>query len=236
MADYAYQAKKGKELRTARARITGVNASYKDLCNVCANVRGKDTEHALEFLNEAAEMKRAIHFARHNTGKGHRRELGGRKGGWPVKSVKIVLGVLQNAVANANKLGLSGTKLAHIIANKQDTYPRMSPKGRRIVHNYETAFVEIVLEEVQEKSGTIKEGGAKIGKKGGEEKKAAKAGANKKPEAAKPAGIKAAPAPKAADAQKTEEQAKRQEMSSTDKHRPIENRKLDAVHKEEQRI
>src|SRR3989344_3571138 len=104
MVGYAYQPKKAKysakkgeskpsvvQPKIAKARITNVNASYKDLAEVCRSVRGKDSEHSLEFLNEAAEMKRAIYFARHNTGKGHRRGLGGRKGGFPVKSVKIVL-------------------------------------------------------------------------------------------------------------------------------------------------
>jgi len=169
--EYAYQEKKEAMARsqqalftassaapkTARARITGVNASYKDLCAVCGNVRGKDIDEAIEFLGLAAVKKKAILFARHNKSKGHRRELGGRQGGWPVKSIKIVLGVLENALANANKLGLSNAKVAHIIANKQHTLPRMSPKGKRIVHNYETAFVEVVLEEVQERAEGKKE-------------------------------------------------------------------------------
>ena len=123
MADYAYEPKKkpfskkaqAKLLhvapaRTARARITGVNASYKDLAEVCRSVRGKDTEYALEFLNDAAVKKKAIYFARHATGKGHRKELGGRIGGFPIKSVKIVLEVVKNAVANATRLGLGSTK------------------------------------------------------------------------------------------------------------------------------
>ena len=161
--EYAYNKKPMG--RIARARISGVNASYKDLCEVCTNVRGKDTEYALNFLVDAAEMKKAILFLRHNHGKGHRRELGGKKGGFPIKSVKIVLGVVESAFANANKLGLGQTKIAHIMANKQHTYPRMSPKGRRIVHNYETAFVEVVLEEVQEKIGTAKKDSKKAMKK-----------------------------------------------------------------------
>ena len=142
--------------RIARARITGVNASYKDLCEVCRNVRGKDTAYAIDFLGEAAKKKKAIYFARNNKGKGHRRELGGKKGGFPIKSVGIVLGVVISAQANATRLGLGDTKIAHIQANKQHSYPRMSPKGRRIRHAYETAFVEVVVEEKQEKIATEK--------------------------------------------------------------------------------
>jgi len=150
--EYAYQPKKGTKPRIARARLTGINASYKDLCEVCRNVRGKDTEWALTFLEEASVGDKAIYFVRHCKGKGHRRELGGKKGGWPVKSVKFVLSVLQSAAANATKLGLGNTKVSHIIANKQEMFPRMSPKGRRIRQDFETAFIEIVLEEVQQKA------------------------------------------------------------------------------------
>ncbi len=200
MADYAYQQRKGNNARTARARLTGVNASYKDLCNVCSNVRGWNADDALEFLELAAVKEKAILFTRHNHGKGHRRELGGKKGGWPVKSVKFVLEVLKNASANAAKLGLGQTRIAHIIANKQDTFPRMSPKGRRIRHNYETAFIEIVLEEPQETEDS--------GKKGKEKKTEGKKpiAASPKPVEAKKADVpkvemKKAEAPKAAPAQ-----------------------------------
>ncbi|MFA4983639.1 MAG: 50S ribosomal protein L22 [Candidatus Micrarchaeia archaeon] len=137
--------------RTARARISRVNCSWKDLSEVCRNVRGKDTDFALEFLGNAAEGKQAILFLRHCKKKGHRRELGGKKGGFPVKSCRAVLGVVESAEANATKLGLGATKIAHIAANKHATYPRMSPKGRRIRHDYEVAFIEVVLEEKQEK-------------------------------------------------------------------------------------
>ncbi|MCX8175084.1 MAG: 50S ribosomal protein L22 [Candidatus Micrarchaeota archaeon] len=152
MAGYGYQQKGGSTARTARARLAGLNASYKDLSNVCANVRGWATEDALDFLAKAAEGKRAVLFRTHCKHKGHRRELGGRKGGWPVKSAKFVLEAVRNALANATRLGLGQTRIAHILANKQNTYPRLSPKGRRIRHDYETAFVEVVLEETQQKA------------------------------------------------------------------------------------
>jgi len=146
-------------------------------------VRNKDTEYAIDFLEQAAVGEKAIYFARHNSGKGHRRELGGRTGGWPVKSVKFVLGVVKSAHANAVKLGLGPTKIVHIIANKENTLPRMSPKGRRIVHNYETAFVELVLEESQD----IVDNKSDVKKKG---------------------EVKKADAPKQSEAQKAPEQKK----------------------------
>jgi ribosomal protein uL22 len=164
---YAYQPKRsldGAEKRTARARLRGVNASYKDLSEVCRAVRYKPTEEAIEFLKRASEGKQAIPMPRFGKRRGHVRQLGGKKGGWPIKSAKIVLGVIESALANASKQGLGETKIAHIAANKEQIYPRLSPKGRRIMHNLETAFVEVVLEEWQKESKKVKKEAKKEGK------------------------------------------------------------------------
>ncbi|MFA6489343.1 MAG: 50S ribosomal protein L22 [Candidatus Micrarchaeia archaeon] len=185
---YAFQKESTK--RTARARLTGINASFKDLGEVCRAVRYKPTDEAIEFLERASVMEQAIPMRRHGKGRGHVRQLGGQQGGWPVKSVKIVLGVVKSAFANANKLGVGSTKIVHIIANKEHTFPRMSPKGRRIVHNFETAFVEVVLQEWQPKEAE---------KKG---EKAEKKSAAKQSQA-KSTGVKAAEQP----AKKTEAKA-----------------------------
>ncbi len=208
--------------RTARARVSRVNCSWKDLGEVCRNVRGKDTEHALGFLGAAAEGKQAIHFRRHAKSKGHRRELGGKQGGFPVKSVRAVLNVLQSANANANKLGLGATRIAHLVSNKHATYPRMSPKGRRIRHDYEVAFIEIVLEELQQKAEKKEEvkkpevkkadvpKKAEAPKKEEVKKEEKKVEEEKKPEAKKEEAPK--PAEKKVDAPKKVEEAKKPEV------------------------
>lgn len=168
MANYAYQSAPNERL--ARARVDGVNASYKDLCNVCENVRGRRDDAALQFLTEAAEGERAVRYFEHNKHRGHVRELGGKKGGWPVKSCKIVRDVLENAMANASKLGLGPCKIIHIQANKGVVYGRMASKGgKRGRSNLETAFVEIVLRELKTADGKERE--HKIETKKVEEKK-----------------------------------------------------------------
>ncbi len=174
MANYAYQSAPNERL--ARARVDGVNASYKDLCNVCENVRGRRDDAALQFLTEAAEGERAVRYFNHNKHRGHVRELGGKKGGWPVKSCKIVRDVLENAMANAEKLGLGPCKIIHIQANKGLVYGRMASKGgKRGRSNLETAFVEIVLRELKTADGKdreVKKVETKPAEKKAEEKKA----------------------------------------------------------------
>ena len=133
----------------ACARVEDVNASFKDLCAVCDSVRGKNINDAVEYLELASEGKVAVYYRRHNTKLGHRRELGGKKGRWPMKECKIVLNLVYSAAANADQKGLSENDLiiTHIAANKLRSYARMAPRGRWRRAFYETAFAEVVVEE-----------------------------------------------------------------------------------------
>jgi large subunit ribosomal protein L17e len=145
---YSYKPAITEEPRTAKARIEDVNVSWKDVANVCSNVRGRNAESALEFLAEAKEGKRPVRYFNYNKRRGHIGALGGKKGGYPKKSARIVYDVLRNAIANAEARGLGECKIVHIQANKQNVYGRMSPKGRRVRQDLETAFIEIVLREI----------------------------------------------------------------------------------------
>lgn len=130
----------------ACARLEGVNASYKDLAQVCGSIRKKKAGWAITFLEEAAEMKKAVPYKGHNKRLGHRRELGGRKGRYPQKAVKIVLKVLRSAIANGKVLGLGEDyTIIAASANKKNIYPRVAAKGRWARSFLETSRVEIVL-------------------------------------------------------------------------------------------
>lgn len=145
---YSYIMEKGKEGDFARARVEGVDASFKDLVEVCGSIRRRPVDQAIRFLEEAADGKRPILFRSSNRHLGHRRELGGKKGRYPKKSARIVLGALKSALANAQHKGLSEELVVmHACANKVSTYMRYSSKGRRNPSALETARVEIILKE-----------------------------------------------------------------------------------------
>ncbi len=133
--------------KTARARVEDVDVSYKKLAAVCYNVKGMPVDTAMAFLEDVIKKKKAVYFPRWNKKMGHRRELGGKKGRYPIKAAKVVLNLLKNAKANAEAKGLLSPVIWHIAANKQHIYPRISPKGRPMMSNYETAFVEVILKE-----------------------------------------------------------------------------------------
>ncbi|HQT44498.1 MAG TPA: 50S ribosomal protein L22 [Candidatus Micrarchaeota archaeon] len=135
------------EKKYAKAKGEDINISYKHAVAVCSNIRYKATEDAIALLEIASRGEMPILYTANNKKMGHREELGGRKGKYPVKAASLILGVLKNAHANAQRLGLGQTKVKHASANKQTTYPRVAAKGRWTRQNYETAIVEIVLEE-----------------------------------------------------------------------------------------
>jgi ribosomal protein uL22 len=136
----------------ASARLEGVDASYKDLAEVCGRIRRKTSKWAIEFLEKAAKGEIPVLYKRHNKKLGCRHELSGRKGRYPKKAAKIVLKVLRSAIANAHQQGLGEDLIIiHASANKKATYPRLSPKGRRIRSDYELSRIELVLKKAENK-------------------------------------------------------------------------------------
>lgn len=142
----------------ARAQRYDVEASFKDLGQVCANIQGMTAGKADELLAKVERGTFPIWFKKHNKKMGHRGEIGGKKGRYPRKCAKIARGVLENAVANAEGRGLLGELVvASACANKQATYPRSAPRGRWRKANYSTTRIEIVLREVAEAKPEIRE-------------------------------------------------------------------------------
>jgi large subunit ribosomal protein L22 len=130
----------------ASARLEGVNASYKDLAQVCGRIRNKKTGWALTFLQKAAKGDIPVLYKGHNKRLGHRRELGGRKGRYPKKAARIVLKVLESALANGKSKGLGDYyTILTATANKKHVYPRIAPKGRWSRSFLETARVEVII-------------------------------------------------------------------------------------------
>lgn len=130
----------------ARARVEGVNASYRDLSQVCGRIRNKKSDWALEFLEKASEGMIPVYYHSHNRNLGHRRELGGRKGRYPEKAAGIVLKALKSAIANGKTQGLGDVyEIIAASANLKQVFPRMAPKGRQARSFLETSRIEIVL-------------------------------------------------------------------------------------------
>lgn len=145
---YSYTIPEDKKDMYAMARAEDVEASYRDLSEVCGRIRNKDCARAVAFLEKAATGEIPVLFKRHNKKLGHRRELGGAKGRYPMKAAKAVLKALNSAIANSRVKGMSEElTIVHACANKRHDYPRMSAKGRRSMQHYATSRIEIVVKE-----------------------------------------------------------------------------------------
>jgi len=150
------------EGRTARAQAHDLEASYKDLSQVCRAIRGKPVEEARRVLGECVSLKKAIPYRKFSKGCGHRSELMGGKGRYPRKEAKIVLGLVSDAVANARYRGLDEKKLfvAHAASFKQNAFRRYRRfwaggstlgYGKQAVWaDYVTCRAEVVVAEREE--------------------------------------------------------------------------------------
>lgn len=162
---YSLELSKEERKKCALAQFHDVNASYKDLTQVCRAIKGKSVANARKILDDAVARKRAIPYKKFCKQTAHRSELGGRKGRYPVKECLLVKDLLDNAVANALQKGLSEEKLfvKHACAFKQNVFPRYRKYwaggsvlgyGKQAVwSNYVTARTEIVLCEQEASAG-----------------------------------------------------------------------------------
>ena len=146
MKAYSFDFSKFDERSIAKARLEGANISFKDASAVCDNIRGKSIKEALLLLERVIKRETPILYRTHNKKMGHRKELGGKKGRWPIKESKTIRKLLLSLLSNALNKGLNEDSLIiiHASANKKRTFPKLQPSGRRIRHDYELARVEVV--------------------------------------------------------------------------------------------
>jgi large subunit ribosomal protein L22 len=113
------------------ANAKDLNASFKDLGAVCAQIRYMPVPLALDLLGKVGSYEMPIEYRKHNKHMGSRHELGGKKGRWPGKCARIVLKALNNAAANAKNKGLDPDQMyvVHAAANKTFIAMRYPPKG-----------------------------------------------------------------------------------------------------------
>lgn len=124
MALYKYSLKTAA--KAGKAQAHDLDASYKDLTQICRAIKGLSVSKAYAKLDAAIKGEHAILYTKFNKGSGHRSELGGKKGRYPKKECKMVYATLKNAAANAVHQGLDETSLTitHAAAYKQNTFRR----------------------------------------------------------------------------------------------------------------
>ncbi|MFB0502068.1 MAG: 50S ribosomal protein L22 [Candidatus Bathyarchaeia archaeon] len=141
--------------KTAKASGRELRVSPKSTREVCNTIKGMKLDQARNFLRQVILKKKPVPFRRHKKKVGHRRGLQKAYAGrYPAKAAQKVLGVLENAEANAEYKGLDIERLRIIHAS---AYPGMKIKRYiprafgRATPRFETlCHVELVLEQMEE--------------------------------------------------------------------------------------
>jgi ribosomal protein uL22 len=126
----------------AKARTEFMPISFKESVEICRAIRGLSTKKAENYLNDVIAHKRPIKYIRYHTDTPHRKGKGFGPGRFPAKSSKFILGVLKNAVANAQYLNLDKENL-YVKISKADRSMSKEKQGR-----YST--IEIIVAESKE--------------------------------------------------------------------------------------
>ncbi|MCS7122464.1 MAG: 50S ribosomal protein L22 [Candidatus Micrarchaeota archaeon] len=134
-------------MKTASARIEGVDASYKDLVEISNLLRYRDVKEAKDILERVIKGEMYVPYRRYNKKMGHRER--GIKGRFPKKEARILLKLLNSCVSNAKQRGMdeNNLKIIHISANKKAMYYRIQPKGKPFRQRLVLARAEIILGE-----------------------------------------------------------------------------------------
>lgn len=138
----------GKDLRT----------HFKNMFHVGRAIKGMLLNKAIAYLHEVLEHKKCIPFSRydHSVGRtGQALMFGLTKGRWPEKSVKICLGLLQNAKSNAEvrKLDIEKLAIKNVCVNRAMKGRRRTYRAHGSINAYlsSNCHIEIQCQEIKEK-------------------------------------------------------------------------------------
>lgn len=102
----------------ATAKALDLSVSTKHCIEICRSLRYKKTSFAKKFLEDVADLKKAVPFRRFNKDLGHK--AGMSSGRFPRNAAKEILKLINSVEANAQVKGLnsSNLKITKILANK----------------------------------------------------------------------------------------------------------------------
>ncbi|EGR27429.1 hypothetical protein IMG5_196110 [Ichthyophthirius multifiliis] len=91
--------------KAVKASAKDLRIHFKNTYEVVNAIKGMNLNFAQRYLKDVLERKRCVPFVRFTGCIGRTaqaKEFGRTQGRWPVKSVKVILGLLDNLVANAS--------------------------------------------------------------------------------------------------------------------------------------
>ena len=111
----------------AKSSARDLRVHYKNTYETAKAVKGLTIAKAKQYLKDVLRHRRCIPYTKHYGGigrTGQAAEFGKTLGRWPEKSVKVVLGLVNNLESNANAKNLKSLTIDHVQVDR-------AAKGRR---------------------------------------------------------------------------------------------------------
>ena len=139
---------------TAKAMLREEHISLKHSKAIAREIKGMTASEAIEYLEAVQAGEQSVPFRQHNSGVGHRSDVDGWDAGrYPEKAAGAFIGLLENAIGNAEHGGFDGEtmEIMHVAPHKVGESQGRKPRamGRASPWNTPEVDVELILEEVE---------------------------------------------------------------------------------------
>eukprot|EP00441_Pelagodinium_beii_P041551 CAMPEP_0197647760 /NCGR_PEP_ID=MMETSP1338-20131121/26396_1 /TAXON_ID=43686 ORGANISM="Pelagodinium beii, Strain RCC1491" /NCGR_SAMPLE_ID=MMETSP1338 /ASSEMBLY_ACC=CAM_ASM_000754 /LENGTH=185 /DNA_ID=CAMNT_0043221623 /DNA_START=68 /DNA_END=625 /DNA_ORIENTATION=+ len=152
-----YSREAANPTKACKAQGVDLRVHYKNTYETAQAIKGMTLKTAQAYMQDVCEKKRCIPFRKYKGTIGRTpqaKEFKMSQGRWPVKSAKIVLGLLRNAEANAEFKNLDTENLYvyHVQVNAAQQGRRRTYRAHGRIGPYMNcpAHVELILQEKEE--------------------------------------------------------------------------------------
>jgi len=137
---------------SCKSKGSNLRIHYKHARECAMAIRGMGLKRAQQYLKDVLARKDIIPFRKHTGNQGRHAQAKRHKvtqGGWPQKTVRHVLDLLQNAESNAEIQGLDAERLAifHVQANRAPKLRRRTYRAHGRINPFMSspAHIELIL-------------------------------------------------------------------------------------------
>ena len=142
---------------SVRARAVDVRTHFKNMREVCAAIKGMSLVRAKKYLRNVIAQREIVPFRRFTGCVGRKAQVKNfdlaTQGRWPKKSCEVMLGLLQNAQANAvaKQLDLNRLFVSHVCAERAPKTRRRTYRAHGSITPYmaNPSHVELVLTQCE---------------------------------------------------------------------------------------
>ena len=155
MVKYSYEP--GNQTKSCKAKGVDLRVHFKNTYETAQAIKGMKLQAAKSYMEAVIDKRRCIPFRKFKgcvSRTPQANEFKTTQGRWPVKSCKVVLGLLRNAESNAEMKSLDTDNLVikHIQVNAAQQGRRRTYRAHGRIGPYMScpSHIEMVLEEKEE--------------------------------------------------------------------------------------